>query len=301
MPMPYSMEVGPYLSLFESYFNDDPKRAVDALNSLRTQSNNIASHQVAAAEGQAGQAQTDRTALEADNRFTDIFLKVPFTELEGGPSNRRTTEGLVDYMDQSWFGLPARNGATSTAGAQVPVGVWEGWEGQAQAIVRETIIRALEVSLGLDHSYEPIDGAVGQHWPLGLRAVCGLRWWEGWIRWLRWETSGYVDVIFLTPPNSIGDAVEPVLLRPIGTRRKPPAGDNYEVQPIRADGKQGLWVVGALLEEKEDPSWVTSSWVTANDLGLPPVAPKYRASDELVTVSPPESQGGVQKNGRPWR
>jgi hypothetical protein len=283
MTMPYSMEAGPYLSLFESFFNDDRNRAVWALGFLR---------ELDAKE-------------EPAHAVTDLFRRVPCETscLTGAPAGQTTAQDLADFMDKDWFKKPATkskavdevvaNFKSEYTGGEL----WDYWYGNSEQIVRETLIRALEVSLGVDHGARPDDDPDGQHWPIGLRAVCGLRWWEGWLSWRQIGTSGYVDVIFLTPSH--GYPARPVLLR---SKDRP----GYEVEPVKAQGKQGLWAVGALLEQKVDPPVPSDGWARQGDITMPGLGPIYiargdpKSGRETVTVSPPEGQGGVMPQGRPY-
>jgi hypothetical protein len=276
--MPYAMETGPYLSMFEDFVNADRTQAVDALLTLR----------------------------DPEHLVTDIFSDHPFTPLTDGPKDRRTVEKLTAYINKNWFGLiedPHQPGRYSQPARPrhnlVPRNwPWDYWWGDVQAIVRATLIRALEVSLGVGHDTEPAPRS-RQHWPISLRAVCGLRWWEGWVRWRKLARGGYVDVVFLTPSHA--HAVEPTLLRPSPEKQANP-GTGYVVEPLRADGDQGLWVIGAVLEEKKDPRPTKLGWSRQGEMAFPPLGPTFFAQpdDQAITVSPPEAQGGVLPGGRPY-
>jgi hypothetical protein len=276
--MPYAMETGPYLSMFEDFVNADRTRAVDALLTLR----------------QNGQV-------------TDIFSEHPFTPLPDGPQDRRTVEGLTAHINKNWFGLiedPAQPGRyTQPAPPRHNVlprdWPWDYWWGDVQAIVRATLIRALEVSLAIDHDGKAASHS-RRHWPIGIRAVCGLRWWEGWVRWRKLARGGCVDVVFLTPSHA--HAVEPTLLRPSPEKKANP-GTGYVVEPLRADGEEGLWVIGAILEEKRDPEPAKLGWSRQGEIAVPLLGPTFFAEPEVsaITVSPPEAQGGVLPGGRPYR
>jgi len=278
MPMPYAMETGPYLSMFEHFLNSDRTQAVDALLTLR----------------------------HPEHLVTDIFSGHPFTPLTEGPKDRRTVEGLTEHINKNWFGLiedPDQPGGYKQPprppdGDLPPDWPWDYWWGDVQAIVRTTLVRALEVSLGVAHDAKPAPRP-RRHWPISLRAVCGLRWWEGWVRWRKLARGGYVDVVFLTPSHA--HAVEPTLLRPSPERKsKPETG--YAVEPLRANGEEGLWVIGAILEAKRDPEPTTLGWSPQGKIDVPPLGPTFfaRPKDKAITVSPPEAQGGILSGGRPY-
>jgi hypothetical protein len=278
--MPYAMETGPYLSLLEDFVNADRTRAVDALLLLQER--------------------------DPERLVTDIFSEHPFSPLRDGPEHRRTVAEVTEHINKNWFGLiedPDQPGRYVQPAPPGDDGLprnwpWDYWWGDVQAIVRATLIRALEVSLGVAHDAKPAPRS-RQHWPISLRAVCGLRWWEGWVSWRKLARGGYVDVVFLTPSHA--HAVEPTLLRPSPEKKSDP-GTGYVVEPLKADGHEGLWVIGAILEEKRDPKPTKLGWSRQGEITFPPFGPKFFAQPDhkFITVSPPEGQGGVLPGGRPY-
>ncbi len=286
MPMPYSMETGPYLSLFESFFSDDRNRAVWALQQLKKKS----------------------------YRFTRLFRDVPTAIQGGGP--HETSRELADYMDKDWFGLdpanprskettPAHTGAREHLKDWNFTGDWDYWIGSAEDVVRATMIRALSISLG---AYADVPVSSGnQHWPIGLSAVCGLRWWEGWVKWRKIDVKdtrsterddinigGYVAVTFLTPSHE--HSVQPTLLRKL----RPSQRQGYAVNPTKA-GDQGLWVTGYMDEKRLVPPARSPRWLPEGEINPLRLGPIYSADldgNTIVTVSPPEWQGGVLPDRR---
>ena len=106
-------------------------------------------------------------------------------------------------MNTHWFGRihnPA-TGAWEEQAAFNPInptstGYWRNWYGDAGGIVAQTFIRAVEVSLGLDHV--PPDTDVShlhprRCWPIEVFWRCPAPWFEGWVTWRRDDAdSGHV-------------------------------------------------------------------------------------------------------------
>ncbi len=167
--------------------------------------------------------------------------------------------------------------------------------------MRETIVRAIEVALGLDHDEAVSADPLRQQWHVSLLTACGIRWFEGWISWRRVgqrPDGGHVTVFLLTPTH--GQPAEPTLLRPTASSAGRP-GDPYLVNPPRAEGNQGLWAVGAVLERRIDPESTSAQWVAPGSFPRPHLGPTYEGQGEIVVVAPPETQGGVLPGGRPYQ
>ena len=153
--MPYSLEKGPYLSVIEDYVNGGRERALTALTSLRN-----------------GDAIDGLEAFDSQ-------------PLDAGPYS---TTQLRDHFKQDWLGykpdglggwLPpppfdALNSPTT--------GFWQAWHGDCEGVLRLTLIRALEVSLGIPHTQAAAANAT-QHWPIELFWRCPIPWFEGWVTW----------------------------------------------------------------------------------------------------------------------
>ena len=258
--MPYNLERGPYLAMLEDLINRDPWRC---LESLRDPEKPV-------------------TAL----------LRDPPVPIEHGPY--RDTALLADHIDRDWFGIKP------DAGGDGPTSrYWYYWQGDAQAIVRETMIRTIEVALGLDHGETGRD-AGRRRWHVSLLTACGIRWFEGWISWRQVGTepeNGHVVVVLLTPTH--GKPAEATLLRPTHSTPAHP-GRPYAVNPARAEGDQGLWAVGAVLERRADPDPASAQWLAPGQFPRPHLGPTYIGEGQVVVVAPPEDQGGVLPEGRPY-
>jgi hypothetical protein len=260
--MPYNLEQGPYLSMLEDLINRDPVHGL--------------------------------AILRDDTKPLTQVLRDPPVPIQRGPY--KDTALLADHIDRDWLGIRS-HGEEETATARY----WPYWRGDAQAIVRETLIRAIEVALGVDHG-QPVSGTPRQRWHISLLTACGIRWLEGWVAWRRVGSapeSGHVTVLLLTPTH--GKPAEPTLLRPTETSPADPPGAPYAVNPERADGDQGLWAIGSLVEERVDPEATSAQWVAGGHFPRPHLGPTYEGKGDVVVVAPSEAQGGVLPAGRPYQ
>jgi hypothetical protein len=258
------MEQGPYLAMLEDLINSDPWRCLD---SLRDQTKPV-------------------TAL----------LRDPPVPIAHGPY--KDTALLAEHIDRDWFGIKPDSGASGDHSAISRY--WYYWRGDAQAIVRETMIRAIEVALGLHHG-QAARGTSTRRWHVSLLTACGIRWFEGWISWRQVGAeaeNGHVVVFLLTPTH--GKPAEATLLRPTESTPGQP-GRPYQVNPAQADGSQGLWVVGTVLERRVDPDGGSAEWVGPGHFPRPHLGPTYHGEGQVVVVAPPEDQGGVLPEGRPYQ
>jgi hypothetical protein len=257
--MPYNMERGPYLAMLEDLINRNPRRCLDTLR-------------------------------DPDQPVTAL-LRDPPVPIKGGPYP--DTAQLADHIDRDWFGIKPNTDDTPTSR------YWSYWQGDAQGIVRETIARAIEVALGLDHGAAADTGH--RRWRMSLFTACGIRWFEGWVSWRRVGAEpegGHVVVLLLTPTH--GKPAEPTLLRPTSSSPADPPGPPYAVNPDRAEGDQGLWAIGTILERRRDPDPASAQWVPAGTFPRPHLGPTYTGEGDIVVVAPPEAQGGVLPDGRPY-
>jgi hypothetical protein len=260
--MPYNLEHGPYLGMLEDLVNRDPVRC---LLSLR----------------------------DPQQPVTAILRDSP-VKIDGGL--HETTAQLADHIDHDWFGIrPDSDGSRGTSR------YWSYWRGDAQSIVRETMVRAIEVALGLDHR-EAAPDVRRRQWHISVLTACGIRWFEGWVSWRRVgpdPEGGHVLVLLLTPTH--GKPAEPTLLRPTHSSPANPPGPPYAVNPQRAEGDQGLWAIGSVLEQRIDPESASAQWLPAGQFPRPHLGPVYEGKGDVVVVAPAEVQGGVLPDGRQYQ
>jgi hypothetical protein len=123
-----------------------------------------------------------------------------------------------DHVRDHWFGDPdlAGNPPVVTAAQNYTyptTGWWEGWQGDAHEIVRQTFQRAFQVSLNItDAQYDALNAqtqppADGQCWPISVIWMCGVPLFQGFVSWDRDTPSatgsahpgGHVTVVLATP------------------------------------------------------------------------------------------------------
>jgi hypothetical protein len=265
--MPYSLEKGPYFSVIEDFVNGSSLRSLQALRHLRT-----------------GLPITQLHALDS-------------VTLDAGPY---TAKQLAEHVDADWFGMvkdatgawtkqPPFHPATNTH-----TGFWVDWYGDAEAVFRQTLIRALELCLGLDHDEDPPRNAVPQHWYLEMFWRCPIPWFEGWVTWRKHgdrRRDGQVTVLVSTPSHG-----HPVKNSPVRTGEPPEGG--YALNPTEAPGSQGMWVVSHSYHQPW-PKVVTEE----SGLGewtFPTQGLGYISKEPVVVVSPPEKEGGITNPPRQW-
>lgn len=263
--MPYSLEKGPYFSVLEDYVNGSRQRARSALEELR-----------------AGAPIATIGALDSKT-------------LDAGPYD---TAALVAHLNTDWFGFQQVGGAWAPQDPYDPktnptTGFWVGWYGDCEAIFRETLIRACELSLGLDHG-ESAPMRITQHWPIELFWRCPVPWFEGWVTWRRAPSSaagGQVTVIVSTPGHG-----HPLVNTPLRKASPPPAG--YQQDPTSAPGSQGMWVVSQSYHRPRPA--VLSAESGLGEWTFPTVGLAFTSEGDVVVVAPPEHEGGVLDPPRKW-
>ena len=262
--MPYSLEKGPYLSVIEDYVNGSRGRALETLAKLR---NGDAIDEI------------------------DAFDSQP---LDAGPYS---TAQLRDHFKQDWLGYkPDGNGGwlpppKFDALTSPTTGFWQAWHGDCEGVLRLTLIRALEISLGVPHGQAAAANAT-QHWPIELFWRCPIPWFEGWVTWRvkgTPSTDGQVTVLLSTPSHG-----HPLKNTPLRTNVVP----DYAEDPPSAVGSQGSWVVS---QRYHRPRKVVMSLPSPQGTGtFPTVGLAYNSEGTPVTVSPAEWEGGVLNPPTPW-
>ncbi len=287
MPMPYSLSKGTILAVLEAIANPvtpaehDRQRA--ALASLR-----------------------------AGADLTTIGLV--------GSANIVTPTGsdpLRERLERNWFGKTS-DGAGGWI-AQAPfgpanprTGYWKRYWGDVEGVLRETMIRATEVSLGIDHDADP--STATHHWPVEILWKCPNPWFEGWVTWRRHgpnPSDGQVTVIVASPGEDANKLVNVASLPPGATVPLP------EPSVLPPDD-QAMWVV---THEQNTPHTV-DTLVAVSDgtvvdwlldtvgalVGLPqetwmvPVpSSTYEGVGPIRVVHVPESAGGSAPFGQRYQ
>lgn len=122
------------------------------------------------------------------------------------------SEAAQHHVQYHWFGNPPvdankKVGPPSQTDQVRTTGWWEDWFGDAHEIVRQTMQRAYQVSLGiagadLTLAKLPADATGLRCWPITILWVCGAPLFNGYVVWDAHggpAADGHVTVIFGTP------------------------------------------------------------------------------------------------------
>ena len=153
--MPYSLEKGPYLSVIEDYVN-----GTGIERSRRWRSSATATRSTSSTPSTRSRSTPGRTA---PTQLRDHF--------------KRDWLGYKPDGQGGWLPPPPFDEVTSPT-----TGFWQAWHGDCEGVLRLTLIRALEVSLGIPHTQAAAANAT-QHWPIELFWRCPIPWFEGWVTW----------------------------------------------------------------------------------------------------------------------
>jgi hypothetical protein len=283
MPMPYTLAKGTILAVLEGLAN--PTNPVE-LDRLR-----------------------DALAILRDPT-------VPLTDIAVVHGLEPATSGLAplaERLDRFWFGkhqdasgvwkpqLPFGPGNTRT-------GYFKRYYGDVEAILRETLVRAIEVSFGLDHDAALADAT--RQWPVELLWKCPNPWFEGWVTWRRHgtgPTEGQVTVILATPGEDANPVINVAALPPGVTAPLP------EPTALSTDD-QGMWVVTHHRHVKHNVDLVTplpdgsalDSLIDAvaalfgrpeREWSIPVPSTTWEGVEGIDVVHVPESAGGAAPFG----
>ena len=182
-------------------------------------------------------------ALHANPRFTDF---------DRGPGSSGITVSqlalLKQHINRDWFGL-SDDGSSSITPADGCTGAWQGWRGDAEGIVREALIRGIEVSLGLDHLSwtgdrpEPLqDYGIGSYGtprnlPMEFWCVAPFPYLQAAVSWRDSSEGGCVEIDWLVPA-----AAGQEFLSELGA-----STGHFAVDPPNPGGESagcGSWIVG---------------------------------------------------------
>jgi hypothetical protein len=262
--MPWVFEQGIVLSVVDDYLSD-PARAAKTLTALRP---------VPFGLGQP----VARTGGLASQNLQQLHV-------------HGKTISATEHLEQHWYGRDPQ-------GNEVPTW-WRGWTGDAEEIMRWTLITAIEISLGVEHipplskratipTITPTRG-----WPIHIYWSCGAPFFQGWVSWHRHgpgNREGVVNVALCTPGTGEQLNATPHDRNPI-TSTMPGAED-----PATTVGDHGLWVIGQESTEQvigSDPPVLIGR---AKGQGLLPLdygGLALHTFGKIVIASPAEATGGV--------
>jgi hypothetical protein len=286
-PMPYVLDVGPYFSVLEDRLSTPDRRAA-ILTLLR---NGALVSDIAGLES---------TSLDGDGHGAD-------------PGYR------VKVLNECWFGMKQNAaGGWDPQPNVFPTGFWNGYQGDTHAIFRAGLIRAIEVSLGIEHGapwpgpnqngpYENDIAGIGKrisNWvknvtgvsrdcPIELSWICQGPFFQCWVTWMKKpDGSGHVSLMFTTPAAK-GLSVKAKITRPA------PADPEYACPPrpgAYAVGR-GVWVLGH--EDYTDTPGFSTLGSSVTGITTPTIE-YHPKSTAVVCVAPAEWEAGVLAAGRPY-
>jgi hypothetical protein len=312
--MPYHLEKGPLLRIFEGHLNGDRAKLEAALGAFET--------------------------AETDDSVDWLFAGAP--ELwndpafgTGDPGDRRpTADQMRRRLLTEWFGYE-EDPAGKWGPKQPPdptTGYWIGYRGDVHRIVRTAMKWALKLALGTgsdDRSRQP------QPWPIELFWKCPAPWFEAWVvsRRVPRTDMGLVTVFLVSPSHEGASVAEspiahsPMATPPGGGHPVPSTEDDYELlgehpHPIPGrprvknpvDRDFATWVVthrqhrifghvgrgtgargnGSVEHDREK---YTAGPRELSDLTIPQLA-RWEGRDEIVVVAPSMAAGGVKHDGK---
>jgi hypothetical protein len=320
--MPYHLEKGPVFSVFEASKYQTPTSLLSILGKLR-----------------------EKTA--SGDWAHQIWELDPYDDpaLNSGPWGNKALREF--HMRTHWFGdeavIDPNTGAVTGYTKQKPTdfdpathrttGWWHNYFGDVEAIMRETLTRACEIALGLDHgAVAPTDpSTVKRCWPIDFVITCPAAWFEGWLCWRKTgpnRAEGHVTVHIVAPahlhPNDpLGRPLNlkhprdgGVLDSPLSPPQK--GGDKYVERPTTADGTYGMWVIThanhdmAIAQVDLADGFgnvvraplLTTSGSPIGQWPLPTYGlvyhgvPNAQGGSDVLCVQPAEADGGVLPAGR---
>ncbi len=329
--MPYMMTKGPVWQFFDDWFSDpDPKvrleHKIDALVAAHSGGDLLGAAPpatpgagTAIPENRPGSNDPDDPSKQRqmpDGHFKDWF-EINEPDPVDGTNKRDFTSACPDEPFEKWL-LTFR---------PLPTGWWNRWAGDAQAIAREAFIRAVEVSLGLDHVapaagrsvtqieqlYGPSNLDAGhsyaRNWAIEFWWVCPLPSFQTSISWRSYDPAGstgpsdpmagHVALTFLTPGMEMKRASDNGLPDLEGLvsnlLRNPGPGGGWLTPPVTSGERIGSWLVGHQYTKDAAPEFVSLPALLRKS--MPPPVPMKYGCDQIVTVSPEYLDGGVQPTG----
>jgi len=302
--MPYQLEKGPYFSVTESVLEDQAMR-VDLLARLRRGEPFDEMPSLDASTLNAGPLSDFLSRIKHQNedwygkKLVDPVTRRPVPA--GTPGAVWQAQGPFDKTIDPATGR-MRNPVT---------GYWYSWYGDAEAIMRRTFTRAIEVALGVVHdetanTVSAINPA--RNWPIEVFWRCPAPWFEGWVTWQRDPSStgsGHVTVHLLTPSHHRSA----LLLSPIRSAPAsgvPEYGQDPQTPPtppapplVAAPyGDRGMWVI-AHRDQREHLVYGPTGG-TSGAWDLPSFGPLVESKGDIVVVQPNEPDGGVRSGGRAY-
>ncbi|HET6665315.1 MAG TPA: hypothetical protein VFG94_13695, partial [Acidimicrobiales bacterium] len=211
--MPYQLEKGALLRIFEKYLNGNRAKLEAVLEVLRHSERNDSA---------------DWLISGVPALWTDSDFK-PTGDWSGAAMRARLLREWFGYEETStgtWQPEKPRPGEAPKAST----GYWIGYRGDVATIVRRTLLWAVELALqtGADHAHQHPNP-----WPIELFWKCPDNWFEGWVlsRRLPGSDEGLVTVVFVTPAHVGGEVAK----SPVATSERAQIGPRRAVPSWQVD------------------------------------------------------------------
>jgi hypothetical protein len=284
MPMAYMLAKGPIMSLLETMANG------------RT-------------TAELQQIQNVLDGLRDGTRLTQL----PLFDSANQPGGSDLIDRLENYWfgraqqaDQTWVDQPAFDPQNPK-----PTGYWRGYHGDVESVLRQTMVRAVEVALGIDGGQGVSDRT--RHWPVEVFWACPHPWVEGWVTWRSDPDDpavGQVTVVFATP----GDTVNQIAADPTDPPEPP---SPVPLADLPAVSSHGMWLVSEskhaahtvykMVQLHEDSAVDMILDLVAIMVGsdrdtwfVPSPTTLHQGFGDIVTVDIPAAHGGPVPEGVPY-
>jgi hypothetical protein len=244
--MPYPWEKGYFPTAIENWFNEGldaigpNDTAVQILTKTGPKNRLRAIWRYASVCRQLREGEANPATIRRVTKDNSIIFSGLFPTLSATPN-------MVTWADRiahDWFGMEQVGAdwyrqTPATWAPSKSLGHWNGYFGNVELILCETLQRMLELSLGLDHldpaslpSPVPTPGQAQQIetklrtdatcvWPVYVFLSCPNAWFESWVTWQCHDTAsavrGQVTVVLATPGHD-----RPVTPSPIDLERDEP-------------------------------------------------------------------------------
>ena len=247
-----------------------------------------------------------RGALLSDlSGFDSTNLGAPATGGRPGWGDHMTPDERVAHMNEEWFGMKYTAGHWEPQPDHFPTGWWTDYQGDVEGILREAMIRAIEVSLGLPRTAggeKPEGFSPSRQWPIDLYWICQGPWFQCWVLWRQSDNTaaeGHVTVL-ITTPAAEGFPLTTKITRPVDPNDPPYTSQEYASPPPPGArlNRRGMWVIGH--EDYEKRVVCSSDPSELRDIVWPRVEWRPTNRDVVVCVAPAEWEGGVLHDGRPY-
>ncbi|MDQ1383793.1 MAG: hypothetical protein QOG65_1172 [Actinomycetota bacterium] len=227
----------------------------------------------------------------------DLYAGVALADLVGFDSTNLVPDGMSEaerkrHLNEDWFGF---NGQPM---------FWVGFDGKPEIIMREGMIRAIEMSFGLEHGDPAPDDAKassGRHWPIDVYWICQGPWFQCWVLWRAAANDEGHVTLMITTPAAYGYPLTAKITRPVHANQGPYTAEDYahppeQRAPKRPALEKGMWVVG----HEDYTRKVRLSTVRARhrDIKIPRVVWVANDSSKVECVAPAEREGGVLDDPR---